>query len=767
MPAGNELRTITIRVDAGASTTQLKAIADAMGNLNTNTNKMANGLGILATGFQSIFGAYLGLAGIKQLASMSDQMQNLNNKLVSLTGTQETANLVFDKLTQISRDTNTSLDATGQAYFRLAASFRAANISQQTLLDLTQTLINTYRLSGQSAEEAAQSTAALSNAFALGSITGRQLRGIINDNKELANELKKAFGPDLLREVNNGFITLPNILKVVRDNMEATNAKAELMKATFGQSFTKLFDTLKIAVFGLSQEFSISSGFAQGVEYLIGHTGQLASAFSIIALVSIPTLVSAFTALGAAVLTTNPWLVLVGALGVAFIRLNSSTYDLTEAWKNFTRANQDIKADFIDLAAYAVHLVGSMELVQGSSQKMTDQLKDQAAAIRDHNDSLYIEEEDAKIIAQIKLQEDKAAALKKFADDMLKVKKLVAEATPQQQLAQLNAEFTKTGNIEAYSRKIASIDLARVKREFQDGKADLEKLNKAIDAFHVTTLNLALKNGVIGIKEYREAVSNIGLDALDRQLNSGMISIQQYNREIAALSENFSFNSAARTGLQDYVDEVGTASKAIAGGIKNTFDELGNEFSSFIKTGTFNFAQFTQNVLDDLTRIIVRSAIIQPLAQGLLNLVPSGATQGSAAGIQPASNIGDGGIVAAKGAAFDHGLTRFASGGIVSAATQFGYGNGQRGIMGEAGPEAILPLARTSGGNLGVQATVTPVNINIVNNSGADIAQRETTGPSGERTIELLIQNKVRDGLASGSFDKAFHQSYGLRRRGS
>ena len=51
----------------------------------------------------------------------------------------------------------------------------------------------------------------------------------------------------------------------------------------------------------------------------------------------------------------------------------------------------------------------------------------------------------------------------------------------------------------------------------------------------------------------------------------------------------------------------------------------------------------------------------------------------------------------------------FANGGaftnsVVSKPTAFGMSGGQTGVMGEAGPEAIMPLTRTAGGQLGVRA---------------------------------------------------------------
>ena len=48
------------------------------------------------------------------------------------------------------------------------------------------------------------------------------------------------------------------------------------------------------------------------------------------------------------------------------------------------------------------------------------------------------------------------------------------------------------------------------------------------------------------------------------------------------------------------------------------------------------------------------------------------------------------------------GLTAFAAGGVISAPTYFPMGPGGLGVAGEAGPEAILPLARGRDGRLGV-----------------------------------------------------------------
>jgi phage-related minor tail protein len=63
------------------------------------------------------------------------------------------------------------------------------------------------------------------------------------------------------------------------------------------------------------------------------------------------------------------------------------------------------------------------------------------------------------------------------------------------------------------------------------------------------------------------------------------------------------------------------------------------------------------------------------------------------------------GIPFADGGAFSGGsqIEAYANGGVVGSPTTFPMTGGKTGLMGEAGPEAIMPLKRGSNGKLGVQ----------------------------------------------------------------
>lgn len=111
-----------------------------------------------------------------------------------------------------------------------------------------------------------------------------------------------------------------------------------------------------------------------------------------------------------------------------------------------------------------------------------------------------------------------------------------------------------------------------------------------------------------------------------------------------------------------------------------------------------------------------------------------------------------------------------ARGGVVTKPVVFPMRQGA-GLMGEAGPEAIMPLARLPGGDLGVKAGGGGgTAITIIDQRGASappIESRERRGPNGERMIDIRIHDAVNRGLATGAFDSRLSADFGLGRAGN
>jgi phage-related minor tail protein len=109
-----------------------------------------------------------------------------------------------------------------------------------------------------------------------------------------------------------------------------------------------------------------------------------------------------------------------------------------------------------------------------------------------------------------------------------------------------------------------------------------------------------------------------------------------------------------------------------------------------------------------------------------------------------------------KGGVINKGkLQPFARGGIVASPTIFPMANGM-GLMGEAGPEAIMPLKRTSSGDLGVRAEGAG-NVNVTMNINAVDARSFVDLLTSNRAVveNIVINNLVRNGLVRKAIREA------------
>ncbi len=162
--------------------------------------------------------------------------------------------------------------------------------------------------------------------------------------------------------------------------------------------------------------------------------------------------------------------------------------------------------------------------------------------------------------------------------------------------------------------------------------------------------------------------------ALEASLEGTAVMVSAFDGELARMRDTLLF-----TGK-----EVNTLSAGIGGGLRRAFDGLvfdGAKLSDALKS-------VGQTIADTVFGIAIK-----PVQSALGGLLANGV-----------NSVLSGLLPFEKGSAFSQGrVMPFAQGGIVSGPVQFPM-RGGRGLMGEAGPEAVMPLARGPDGRLGVQA---------------------------------------------------------------
>jgi phage-related minor tail protein len=145
--------------------------------------------------------------------------------------------------------------------------------------------------------------------------------------------------------------------------------------------------------------------------------------------------------------------------------------------------------------------------------------------------------------------------------------------------------------------------------------------------------------------------------------------------------------------------------------LQDAAQDLGLTFSSAFEDAIVRgrrLSEVLQGLAQDIARIIVRRSITEPLGGALSQLISGinfGGLFGGGGGSGNVLGVPFSAVTNARGNAFADGrIIPFAAGGIVTGPTLFPM-RGAMGLMGEAGPEAILPLARDRSGSLGVRAS--------------------------------------------------------------
>jgi phage-related minor tail protein len=175
-----------------------------------------------------------------------------------------------------------------------------------------------------------------------------------------------------------------------------------------------------------------------------------------------------------------------------------------------------------------------------------------------------------------------------------------------------------------------------------------------------------------------------------------------FGGDFGGLEAQFASLEGTLAGLQGVTGAFQRELDGVQGSMKATGREASGMSSSVTSSlrrafeGVIFDGKRLSDALAGIGRSISGSVLNQALApvQGALGSVVGKGVQSILGGVLPFS----------KGAAFGAGrVAAFARGGVVDGPTQFPMRSGV-GLMGEAGPEAIMPLTRGADGKLGVRA---------------------------------------------------------------
>jgi phage-related minor tail protein len=295
-----------------------------------------------------------------------------------------------------------------------------------------------------------------------------------------------------------------------------------------------------------------------------------------------------------------------------------------------------------------------------------------------------------------------------------------------------------------------------IKRQYDDIQAQLEAEKQIAENEKKAAADLQAKidsYDKVGAAARRYAES---LAEIDDLFLSGKVGVEEYDRMLAQLANTQGDVADSANKMKDASDGTGQVLTALQTAATNLFDQ-----------GFKNGKQVLEAFVKQLANIVFQIAVVEPMIKKLRDAMGGLSSGGGGGGFGGLLGSLLGGIKFAHGAqfAFAPGLAAY-SNSIVTRPTVFPFAQGgQFGLMGERGAEAIMPLKRDARGDLGVGGA--PITVNISNNAPVDVNVNERTTPTGDRQLDIIIEQKMNRAIANGRLDTTMRSAFGVTRRGA
>jgi hypothetical protein len=288
--------------------------------------------------------------------------------------------------------------------------------------------------------------------------------------------------------------------------------------------------------------------------------------------------------------------------------------------------------------------------------------------------------------------------------------------------------------INEYGKALANVADAEYNQGLKDLLPSLEEYDAKI---------AEVTRGKTELTELEKLNAQVNLLQLDilAQTNPALAEhVDLLRQRAAALDEatKKQFGKQFSQSFEDGIKSMGDLAGNLGSSFASAFEGMANQLTEFVTTGKANFRDFAASVLKDISRMIIRYAIFNAV-KGIMNIFNPAAALGSSA-----SNVAQYAPLAKGGVFAQNGIQAFARGGIVDRPTLFPFAKGT-GLMGEAGPEAIIPLKRGRDGKLGVAGGgggTTNVVVNV-DASGSKVEGDQSQAKALGNVISAAVQSEL------------------------
>lgn len=345
-------------------------------------------------------------------------------------------------------------------------------------------------------------------------------------------------------------------------------------------------------------------------------------------------------------------------------------------------------------------------------------------------------------LEQLATEVDRLNAVKKANEENLKLAEYISNLQRENANAATSLDADVIGAGLGDKARERMREQLEIEREFNEKREDLQRRRQ---------------DGSIKTSEEYDRYNQ----ELDKALAERLDKYRSHYDQLDELQGNWL--AGAQNGLANWVDTSSDYYTQVSDLVGNTLDGLVDNMADALSGNKADWASWANSVLNELQKVLLRAIMVNTLKSagdsgwfgslgGMFGSSVAGAASAGGATPSGAYTGAASQLKFAKGGVMDSpDLSRFRN-GVVNSPTMFAFAKGA-GLMGEAGPEAIIPLTRTADGNLGVR--MVDDTVSSVGGGGAQlqqtIQQHFSISGNGDAALKQAMQEAARQGANDGA----------------
>ena len=239
----------------------------------------------------SLFSNVIGLAGVRMQSTASqalkyaDSYTELQNRIRLVTDSQTEMVSATESVFDISLRTNQAVGATAQVYQRFAKNADVLKISQQKVLELTETVSKAVALSGATQASSEAALMQFGQALASGELRGAELNSVMEQTPALAQAIADGLGVSVgaLKDMGkNGELSINKVIAALGKAKASIDNDFDKRIKTLSMSYANLETSLTKYAGEADQTYGITQKLGESVDFVSRNLDALITGVSLL-----------------------------------------------------------------------------------------------------------------------------------------------------------------------------------------------------------------------------------------------------------------------------------------------------------------------------------------------------------------------------------------------------------------------------------------------------------------------------------------------------